>query len=186
METLKTIVIAFVISVVVLGGGLIVLSSTLKNEDGTPKVSLSALSSPDIPSGYLKWGGGNGVRIWSFSQSLNTAASTTCAILSPNATSTLLSAGVKFDVASSTAAMSLDLARGINQYSTTTMLGTMYTVGSGAQAFINASTSPGASAAEVFPPNTYFVAKFDTAVGANTAPRGACQAIFVEYPTISA
>lgn len=153
-----------------------------------PAPPAGAIAGPDIPSSYLKWGVGNGVRIWPVSQPLTKATTTPCAMQSPSATSTLMEAGVKLDVASTSATV-WTIAQAATAYATTTNLGTDYAVGASKQAFIQASSTPAAGAATVFAPNTYVVVGAaagitagDTA-GTGFVPSGTCQAIFVSYPT---
>lgn len=160
----------------------------------TTGANLGALAGPDIPSGYLRWGGGNGVRVWPTGRALTQGTTTVCSILSPAATSTLLSAGLKLDVASSSATL-VEFGQSTSvPTATTTRIGTAYVVAGGASAFIAASTSPTTGATTVFAPNTYLNIKVqggvtlgDSATAAGAAgfvPTGACQATFEEYPTI--
>lgn len=126
-----------------------------------------------------------GVCTYTATMSLTQAASTTCYLQSPAATSTLLNGGVRFTLAS-TSAVIVDLGRSANQYSTTTAIGTTYNVAAGAQAMIAASTTPTGGDAVVFPPNTFFNVKFaQTGVGsagAGSAPTGTCSATWIAYP----
>lgn len=147
--------------------------------------SFGALAGPDIQSRYLAWGG---IREYRTTIPITQATTTPCAIQSPAATSTLLSAGIKLDVSSSTAT-TWDIARSNTAFATTTAVGTAYVVGAGAQALINASTSPAAGAAEVFSPNQWLVFGVRAGVtpgsnGAGFVPVGACHASFEEYPTL--
>lgn len=122
----------------------------------------------------------NGMRIVGKAQSLATGTSTVCAIISPTSTSTLLSAGVKFDLAS-TAAVVVDLAKGTTQYATSTRIGTIYSMAASAQATIVASsTGSVAGDATIFGPSTYFVVKYqDANNGTGNASTGKCWASFV-------
>ena len=153
--------------------------SAVDNKPGPVSVITGALSGPDISSPYLKWGAAHGVRVWSEGQGLKAATTTVCAIQSPAATSTLQSAGVKFDVSSTTASI-ITLAKATTAFATTTSIGTNYAIAANAQAFINASTSPSASAVEVFAPNTWFVVGMAGGTG-TFSPTGSCHATFEEY-----
>lgn len=159
-----------------------------------PKTQLQqafgAVTSPDMPFFYLHWGAGNGVQVFPTGRKLATATTTPCSIQSPSATSTLQSAGLKLDVAS-TSATTWSLYNSATPYLTTTAINTGYVVSASAQGFIQASTSPAALAATVFAPNTYAVwsetggiTGGDT-LGTGFVPSGACQATFENYPTVS-
>lgn len=176
METLK--IVAVLVVGVIVGFGGASFAHTSKVE--TP--SFGALAGPDIASNYLKWGGGNGVRVYPTARALSTATTTVCAIQSPAATSTLRYFGIKFDVSSTTASI-ITIAKATTAFATTTQIGTDYNIAANAQGFIQASTSPAADAATVFAPNTWIVVGMRGGTG-TFSPTGACQATFEEYPTI--
>lgn len=143
--------------------------------------TLGSVTGPDLYSPYFNV---NGVSTFYESKGLSQATTTVCSIRSPrNATSTLLSGGVRFRVASSSNAVVVDLARSVDGFASTTKIGTTYTVGAGAQATIIASsTGSVAGDATIFPPGTYFVAKMDNGFAAtNNAPTGVCHATFEAY-----
>lgn len=179
MDIVKTIIAAATASLVI---GIGFLTMTPESKEGTQ--SFGALAGPDIPSPYLNWGS---VRTWNYSTALKQSASTTCSFLSPSASSTLEAAGIKFDTASSSAII-VDIGKSTSAFATTTLIGTTYNIAAGAQAFIQASTSPAAGAVTVFAPNTYL--NFKAAGGAigtdatGFVPVGRCQAQFIEYPTL--
>lgn len=142
-----------------------------------------SLAGPDIPSPYLKWGGGIGLVVRPTGVALTTATTTPCAIQSPAATSTLEVAGIRLDVSSSTAT-TWTIARATTAFATTTQIGTNYTVAANTQAFINASTSPAAGAPEVFPPNNWLVFSETGGItsgdsGTGFVPSGECSAQWV-------
>lgn len=179
---MKNVVISGIIAALVsLAIGAGVLLTTPHQDQAAPKPG--ALAGPDIPSRYLNWGG---VSEYKAKASLTTATTTPCALQSPSATSTLISAGIQLTVSSSTATI-WDIARSATPYATTTAFGTAYNVGASKTAFINASTSPTSSAPEVFAPNTYLVfgaragiTAGDTA-GTGFVPAGVCHATFEAY-----
>lgn len=141
---------------------------------------VGAVSSPDIISPYYTVGG---VPVWKQrTDSLIQASTTVCSLQSPAATSTLLTAGIRFALASSSA-MVVDLARSSSPAATTTKIGTTYNIAAGAQATIIASsTGSVAGDATIFPPNTYFVVKMDTGTGATfNAPTGTCEAVWQAF-----
>jgi hypothetical protein len=135
---------------------------------------LGSVSSPDIQSPYFSVGG---LPIWAQrTNSLTQASTTVCSIQSPAATSSLLFAGIEFDVAS-TSATYVELARATTPYATTTRIGSTYTIAANAQANIVASTTGSvAGDATIFPPNSYFNVKVSWATAATSAsvPRGSC------------
>lgn len=114
------------------------------------------------------------------SASLKAATTTPCAIQAPAATSTLSATGIRLDVSSSTATV-WDIAKASTAYATTTALGTAYTVSGGAQAFVQASTSPGANT--VLAPSSWVVFGARQGITAGDAgtgfvPSGTCFASF--------
>jgi len=151
-------------------------------EPSGDSLALGAVAGPDIPHPYLKWGGGFGVRVYPTAIALKTATTTICAIQAPAATSTLLSAGVKLDVSTTTASI-VDLAKATTAFATTTKIGTTYNVAANAQAMINASTTPAAGDTTIFGPNEWFVVNMVGGAGLTVSPTGACHATFEEYPT---
>jgi hypothetical protein len=112
------------------------------------------------------------------------ASTTICALKSPNATSTLLAAGVKLDT-STTSAFFIEIAQATTPFATTTLIGTKYSVAASAKVTIQASTTPTATDATLFAPNTYLVAKWVVAGGAyaatNNAPKGTCEALWAGF-----
>jgi len=176
MDILKSVLVSAIVAGVVVGGYSLV----------SPKAApmFGALSGPDIPSLYLKWGGGNGVRVIPTGRALATATTTVCAIQSPNATSTLRWAGVKFDV-SSTTASTITLAKSATAFATTTQIGETVAVAANAQAFVLATSTAAQVIAQttVFAPSQWFVVSMTGGTG-TFSPTGACQATFEEFPTI--
>lgn len=121
-----------------------------------------------------------GVNIKGKGMALATGTSTVCAIQSPAATSTLLSAGVRFKLAS-TSAVLVDLAKGTTRFATTTRIGGAYTIVGSAQGTIIASTTGSVVGdATIFAPSQWFVAKYsDNNSGVGNASTGFCYATFV-------
>lgn len=178
MDTLKTVAISALVVVV----GLVGVQFFHPGSATAP--SFGALSGPDIASSYLKWGLGNGVRVYPTGRALSTATTTVCAIQSPNATSTLRWAGVRFDV-SSTTASTITLAKSATAFATTTQIGETVAVAANAQAFVLATSTAAQVIAQttVFAPNQWFVVSMTGGTG-TFSPTGACQATFEEFPTI--
>lgn len=132
-------------------------------------------ANPDLNTPYFSFGN---VRRWASNVSLTQNASTTCALQSPAATSSLVAAGIRFQVASSSALL-VEMGNSSSAFATTTLLG-RFTVGAGAQATIIASTSPAAGDAIVFSPNTFFTVKIGQGA-TGSLPVGSCHATWEEY-----
>ncbi len=147
----------------------LVLSIVALNTKNT-EIKTSAVASPDIMSPYFSFGG---VRHWaSRTDSLTQATTTVCALQSPSATSTLVTAFINFTV-STTTASTVTLAKANTAYATTTLLGSV-TLAANAQGIAVASTT----GSHIFSPNTWFVVGM-AGNGANTySPTGTCQAIW--------
>jgi len=150
--------------------------TVIQQKDGT---TVGAVS-PYSPTPELNLGG---LRLVGLKKSLATGTSTVCAIQSPTATSTLISAGVNFTLASTSATL-VDLAKGTTQYATTTRIGTAYGIVASAQATIVASTTGSAAGeAGIFAPNTWFIVKYsDNNSGVGNASTGSCWATWAVTP----
>ncbi len=180
MNTLKTIVVAAVVAVIAAAGTFAFLPTR------TEVITKLGSSGNYVASPVFTFGD---VRAYAGRQELRQASTTICAIQSPAATSTLRFANVKVNIGSSTALI-LDIAQATTQYATTTKIGTTYNIAAGAQAFVQASTSPAAGATTVFAPLTWLVVKaqggvtagdFATAAGsAGFVPTGSCTATWEE------
>jgi len=164
-----------VLVAIVLGGVALAKDKTVVVEN--PE-QLGAVM-PYYPIPELNLGG---LRLVGLEKALATGSSTVCAIQSPSATSTLVSAGVKFTLAS-TSAVTVDLSKGTTQYATSTLIGTTYSVAASAQATIVASsTGSVAGDGTIFAPSQWFVARineFSAASGAPNASTGRCWANWV-------
>lgn len=174
MNEMKTNVIGLVAVVALIFTGFSHFSQPQPSTG--PSFEAGAVS-PFAPTPELNLGG---LRLVTKGQSLATATSTVCSIQSPSATSTLVSGGVKFTLAS-TSAVVVDIAKGtVDQYSTTTRIGTAYSIAASAQATIVASsTGSVAGDATIFAPNQWFVVKYsDNNNGAGNASTGSCWAMF--------
>lgn len=143
--------------------------------------NVGALSSPDISSPYISWGG---VRQYAGSMSLNQATTTLCAIQSPAATSSLAYASFRMTLATTTASV-LTFARATTAFATTTIIGNQITIASGAQATVIASTTAATidnNGASIFPPSTYLVVGLQGGQGASQtfSQTGSCQVVWVQ------
>jgi hypothetical protein len=138
---------------------------------------LGAVASPDIQSDWLRFGGVT--RFAYATNNLTQGSATVCSIQSPAATSTLVSGGIRFDVASSTQWL-VEIGKATTNSATTTLLGTGIITANGQGTILASSTfGLGVDPVVVFAPNTYFNVKAPTAGGG--APSGHCHAIFETY-----
>lgn len=163
------VLVAIVLSVVG-----IVKDKTVVVQNGE---KIGAVVSPYSPIPELNLGG---IRLVGLRKSLATGTSTVCAIQSPAATSTLVSAGVDFTLAS-TSAVVVDFSKSTTQYATSTRIGAAgYGITASAKATIVASsTGSVAGDATIFAPSTWFVAKYsDNNNGVGDASTGSCHALW--------
>lgn len=135
--------------------------------------TLGAATGPDISSPYFSFGD---VRHWAGKQSVASTGSTTCAILSPAATSTLVGASSAFTRLASTTVVEIGLSS--SAYATTTLIsasGVSVTTGGGV--VVASSTAQ----TLIVPPNSYVTTKIGGGSTAGTVtPTGTCIAVFRE------
>jgi len=145
----------------------------VQKPDGTTQPIVGSIASP-----YFQVGG---TTLYGGGESLRTGTSTVCVIQSPAATSTLITAGVNFQLAS-TSVVLVDLAKATTVYATSTSIGTAYGVATSSQATIVASsTGSVAGDATIFAPNTFFMVKYsgyNSDAGTGNASKGSCWALW--------
>lgn len=169
MDILKTLGVALIGGLVVLGGGFLLNTGTSVVENGR----LGALVGPDIPSDYLKWGD---VATYHFSQSMTQNASTTCNWQTPAATSTVR-ISARFTLASTSASL-IEIGKSAGPNAITTKLGA-YTLGAGAQGVIVSSSTPadfasdGVDDAYIVGPSQWLAVKL-VGGGTGSVPTGTC------------
>jgi hypothetical protein len=170
---IKNLVIGGLVGLVVLLAGLAVIKQSAPTQDKQPP--LGALSSPDIASPYLSFGG---VRQWAGSMEMRSGTSTVCSIQSPAATTTLVSATARFDTTPGYTTIWM-LGHATTAYSTTTALVASKTLASGARGDMVATTT--ALTDTRIPPSTFVNLALSTStVGSTFAPVGECKAVFRE------
>lgn len=126
---------------------------------------------PDISSPYYSV---NGLVVFKNHVAMTPNASTTCAMRSPTATSTL--SLLAFTVASSSSSATIwEFGSATDPFSTTTLIGTKYNLAAGAQGSVMGSTSP-STGSPIYAPNTWINLKVG-APGANY-PKGFCDSTF--------
>lgn len=165
--------------VAVVAASYVVVTRPAEKPVGNPP--LGALSSPDISSPYISWGG---VRTWgAHTDNLAAGTTTVCALQSPAATSTMRLGVIRFNFASTTNNVVVDLAKGTTFNATTTILGSA-SLSSGVQATFVASSTANTlvDGQYVFAPNQWFVVGLKGGLGGVTgsAPSGACSAQWTE------
>jgi hypothetical protein len=106
-------------------------------------------------------------------RALTQATSTVCAIKSPAATSTLISAHLHINV--NTTASNARIAKSATAFATTTLLA-QQNIAAATELNLVASTSPITNGANTFSPNTFVVFDLDGSAGVNLT--GNCQAVF--------
>ena len=199
------------ISALIFIGGLILLGGTqgiqgLQGERGTPGLNgtngvdgargvqglvgpkglpgintqFGALTGPIIPFNFLQVGGikEQGVQI-----ALTKGTSTPCAIQSPNATSTLLGAGIRFDTATGSV-LEVEFAKSTTAFASTTRIGSLQRVTGATKGTLLATSSVNVLENTPFSPNDWFVVKVSAPEattnihnnGTGFVPEGACQA----------
>lgn len=177
-NTLKYLGVAVVAGLLVVAGYLVkkpVTTVVTNNVPGESKATLGALTGPDIPYSYFSFGGVR--RFAARVTSLNQASTTACAIQSPSATSTLITASLYIRTATTTASV-VTLARAANNSATTTQIGQDYAIASLTQADIIASTTRSDithTSGLFFPPNQWLVWGLKGA-GGGFYPTGSCSA----------
>jgi hypothetical protein len=165
------------LALVIIGGAL-GWGLALRTPESPTDSPVGALTSPDIPSPWLKWGG---VRQRAAALStLKTGTTTICALQAPNATSTLLTGALRLDV-SSTTATTVTIAKGAHSNATTSLIREA-SVSANAKATVPAASST-VSALEqtnrTFAPNEWLVMSLTGGTG-TFSPTGACNAVLVE------
>lgn len=174
MDT-KNIIIAVAIAGVAVLGVLFPKATNTVVEKVIEK-PLGALSSPDIMSPYISFGG---VRQWAQRGTFRSASTTIASIQSPVATSTLLSATCDFDV-SSTSASTVTFAKDTDESGSSTPLQS-FSVSAGAQAHLSlpATTTTAGMSNLVFAPSSYFNVTMGGGNG-TYSPTGGCNLRWVE------
>lgn len=163
----------------VLAGGALGWALASRTPESTTEKPVGALTSPDIPSPWLRWGG---VRQRAAALStLNTSTTTICALQAPNATSTLLTGGLKLDT-SSTTASTVTIAKGAHSNATTTLIREASVAANAKATVIAASTTLSAleQTNRTFAPNEWLVMSLTGGTG-TFSPTGTCNAVWAEF-----
>lgn len=198
MKKLLALTLAVSLIALIVGG----VAFFRKSPSASPIVSVGSIASPDVQSPYISWGG---VRYWTVSQRAqqNTTTnygSTTCQVLSPAATTTLVLATSQFSALASTTVGEIGMDKtiatstngiggvqytgetGVRSMSTTTLLSAANAVLGTGGGLLVGSTSPSVNGASmIIPPYTYINTKIG-AGGAHTpgVTNGVCTATFRE------
>jgi hypothetical protein len=133
---------------------------------------LGALSSPDIASPYLAWGG---VRTWNQrTDGMNAASTTNCSIQAPAATSSIRVAGARYTTSTTTASTVQVYKAATPSTATTLLFGA--NIAANAQATIISSSTPDSF---VIAPNHWVNVIMSGGTG-TYSPTGTCFVQFVE------
>lgn len=198
------IIVGFIVVAIVLGiTGLFSINGNLKQiaskVSESAKQTFSAISSPDIPSLWLRWGG---VLTQNGHMDFAQATTTVCAIQSPSSTSTLVFASVGATVSSTTPTL-WTMAKATTAFATTTVLATSTSIANAQVWFNSASTTALASTTNssgttvnnftikllelsdrIFAPNTWLVVSATDMSAENTAgtysSTGGCNASWIK------
>lgn len=170
MNNYTQLIVGAVIAIVGLVAGF-----SIANRGSTPtETPLSAVSSPDVSSPWLRWGG---VTVYNAKQTMQTATTTLCAIQNPRtATSTIRSFVAQIQTGTSTAA-AISLATSTLQYATSTSdeLIADYSVASGGQTTVSFT---GTTNANIIGPNQWLLFRTAGAGLGGYTYGGHCQATF--------
>lgn len=190
---MNTKIIIVGLSVALVVSGIFWISRPTKTEvrevvrEEVKSGNLGALSSPDIISPYLAFGG---VREWAYSMPMNTGSTTLCAFQAPQTgTTTLVAATANFNVGT-TSATKFSMTKSGTPYATTTsLISGELTINAGDHPLIQATSTQQTMAIDYinqFATSTYLVvANSAAAANANwvaaggTSP-GTCKAVFRE------
>ena len=172
----KNIFVVLVVSAIV--SALVGFASTTKTvQTVIHEQPVGSVVSSEIPDNNFSVGG---LRQWKYGPKMNVATTTLCAIKSPAATSSLISAAFQVYTGTSTAA-TIDIGTSTNAYSTTTNLAAAFSIGSSATG-ANGWTSVGGSVQDnVMAPNTYVVVKTAGAGLGGYTYGGRCSVVFQEF-----
>jgi len=167
----KNVIIATVVAVLAFVAGTVLPADKV---DPVQPPIVGGVSSPDISSPYLSFGN---VRRWAARPPFTAATTTICAIQSPVATSTLVSASWQINTGTSTAA-TIDMGTSTTRYATTTNLVAAKSVASGARGYATWSSAGGSVDDSVMAPSTWVVVKTAGAGLGGYTYDGTCQATF--------
>ena len=149
--------------------------------DGSGNISLTG-GSITTTSGTLSVGGI--AHVYSRDATLTAASSTPCAIQLPSTSATSTLSFFSFsETVSTTTASIIDIGKATTAFATTTKLANTYSLGSGKQITLIASTTPisgGAPTANRFAPGEWVVVKQVAGPGKALSPTGVCSAIWTE------
>jgi hypothetical protein len=143
--------------------------------------TLGALTGPEIPSPYLTFGN---VRTWQYKTSM-AAASTTCSIQAPSASSTLVSASANFNSIASTTVFAIGYDP-VSAFATTTLIASKGLTTATQDTLVATSTVIDTNLRTLTPPNTlapnsFINFKLGGGALAGTIPTtGQCIAVFRE------
>lgn len=173
MDKLKTIILPLLVAVVASVGISVMDSPDIQQI--VKETKLGALTGPDIPYSYLSVSGVR--REYVRSESLTAATTTPCIFVAPAATSTLISAGMRLDTATSVAYTLTIATSSAATYATTTPLAAQGAPANNGQTLTWLATTTFNGGSGFMKPSSLVVFSMTGGVGTFT-PTGACQATF--------
>lgn len=138
-------------------------------------VKLGSVASPDIQSPYFSVGG---VRIWANGSDSLVQSTTTPWAYQFQATTTVLFAGCKLDV-SSTTAVTARLSKATTAFATTTALGQLAVAANGKGTLIASTTLTAGYTSTIFEPRSWIVFSMQGGTG-TFSPTGSCNVLGVQ------
>lgn len=165
MKTFTKIVVGAVI-----GAAILFTGYHMNPTSSVPQQQPGAVSGPDIQSPYYSV---NGQVVFKYHNAFALNASTTCAVKSPNATSTL---GFTANISSSSPSATIyELGTASDPFSTTTLIGTKMSIAAQALGSWVGSTTPASTGLVFISPNTWVNLKGGSPT---VSPKGTCNYTF--------
>lgn len=174
--TKQNILTSAVVALLVSGAVAFLFPNTVQTVVQEVTKAGSVVSS-ELPTNFFSFGE---LRQWAYVPKMNVATTTLCAIKSPAATTTLISAGFQINTGTSTAA-TIDIGTSTIAYSTTTNLVSAFSVGSGALGSAGWTSVGGSVQDNVMAPNTWVVVKTAGAGLGGYTYSGRCTVRFQEF-----
>ncbi len=171
----KLVTAVLAAAIIALGG----YTFTHQSNPSPDSPRVGALSSPDISSPYLSFGG---VRQWAATESFVQATTSLCAIQAPAATTTLEAATARIDFSTTSVAV-IEIGNATNAFATTTLLARFNMGASATNLNLVATTTATALVDRIVPPNSWINVKMGTTNlggAAGNIPTGRCNVVFRE------
>lgn len=167
-----------VLAVAIVLVGFVAFTKSVNTETVVKEVQkLGSVVSSELPDNNFSFGQ---VRRWAYGPKMNVATTTLCAIKSPSATSTLISAGLQVFTGTSTSA-TIDIGTSTTAFATTTNLVSAFSLASGAVGATGWTSAGGSAQDNIMAPNTFVVVKTAGAGLGGYTYGGKCTVVFQEF-----